>query len=103
MEILIVEVHIKPDMRAHFLEVIKEDATHSEHDEPGCLRFDVLQDTEDPNRFFYYEVYRDESARQAHRETPHFRKYFEVVGQFTDRDTVRRVVRNVHPDDDAWR
>ena len=103
MEILIVEVHIKPELHDRFLEAIKEDASHSEHDEPACLRFDVLQDTEDPNRFFYYEVYRDEAARQAHRETPHFQKYLAVASQFTDRETVRRLVRNVHPSDDAWR
>jgi quinol monooxygenase YgiN len=103
MQILIVEVHIKPEMRARFLEAIQEDAEHSEQNEPGCLRFDVLQDTEDENKFYYYEVYRDEAALAAHRETPHFQKYFAQVGEFTDRDTIRRVVRNVHPADAAWR
>ena len=103
MLILIVEVHIKPELRDEYLEAIKHDAVHSEGDEPGCLRFDVLVDTEDANRFFYYEVYRDEAAMQAHRETPHFKAYFDAIGRFTDRDTVRRVVRNVHPSDAAWR
>ena len=103
MEILLITVHIKPEMQAKFLDVIRHDAAHSEADEPGCLRFDVLQDTEDPNQFYYYEVYRDGAARAAHRETPHFKAYSEQIGDLMDREVVRRVVRNVHPLDPAWR
>ncbi|MPZ47933.1 MAG: antibiotic biosynthesis monooxygenase [Dehalococcoidia bacterium] len=103
MQILVVEVHIKPEMRERFLAAITEDAEHSERDEPGCLRFDVLQDTEDEDTFFYYEVYRDEAALQAHRDSPHFKKYFDQVGGFLSSPTVRHVVRNVHPGDAAWR
>jgi autoinducer 2-degrading protein len=35
-------------------------------DEPGCLRFDVIQDANDANRIWFYEVYKDEAAFQAH-------------------------------------
>ena len=103
MDILFVEVSVKPERLADFMELIKYDAEHSENDEPGCLRFDVLQDTEDENTFFYYEVYRDEAALQAHRDSPHFKKYFDQVGGFLSSPTVRHVVRNVHPSDAAWR
>jgi autoinducer 2-degrading protein len=103
MQILLVEVHVKPERRAEFLDVIRDDANHSEHDEPGCLRFDVLQDTEDENKFYYYEVYRDDAARAAHRETPHFARYAAASADMFDRDIVRRVLTNVHPQDAAWR
>ena len=103
MEILFITVHIKPEMQEKFLEVIRHDASHSESDEPGCLRFDVLQDTEDPNQFYYYEVYKDGDARTAHRDTPHFKEYSAISGDLMDRPVVRRVVRNVHPQDAAWR
>src|SRR3990172_15152 len=63
-------------MRERFIEVITYDASHSEKDEPGCLRFDVLEDANDPNRFFFYEVYRDADAVAAHRQTPHFHRFF---------------------------
>jgi quinol monooxygenase YgiN len=90
-------------MRDRFLEVITDDATHSEADEPGCLRFDVLQDTENENVFYFYEVYKDEAAQAAHRETPHFARFFSQVGDLTDAPLSRRIVRNVHPQDAAWR
>ena len=70
MDILLVEVTVKPERLDDFLTLIQYDAEHSEHDEPGCLRFDVLHDSDDPTKFFYYEVYKDEAARMAHRETP---------------------------------
>ena len=43
---------VKPEHVKEFLEVVRYDAEHSEKDEPGCLRFDVIQDKDEPNRFF---------------------------------------------------
>lgn len=40
--------------------------------EEGCLRFDVHQDRDQPNRFFLYEIYVDEAALAIHREAPHY-------------------------------
>ncbi|MGE0723992.1 MAG: putative quinol monooxygenase [Alphaproteobacteria bacterium] len=40
--------------------------------EPGCTRFDVHQDREDPTRFFLLEHYADDAALQAHRDSPHY-------------------------------
>ena len=72
MLVLHVTVQVKPEHVKEFLEVVRYDAEHSEKDEPGCLRFDVIQDKDDPNRFYFYEVYRDEAAIEAHRAAPHY-------------------------------
>ena len=103
MDILLVEVSVKPERLNDFLDLIKYDAEHSENDEAGCLRFDVLQDTEDQHKFYYYEVYKDEAARMAHRETPHFKKYAEESADMMAAPVVRHIVRNVVPADAAWR
>jgi len=47
--------------------------------EPGVLRFDVFQDTEDPTHFSLLEVYRDEAAREAHLETEHFQRFRDLM------------------------
>ena len=94
MDILLVEVSIKPDRLGDFLDLIKYDAEHSENDEPGCLRFDVLQDSEDQHKFYYYEVYKDEAARMAHRETPHFKKYATESADMMASPVVRHMVRS---------
>jgi autoinducer 2-degrading protein len=40
--------------------------------EPGVLRFDLLQSASDPGRFLLYEAYRDEAATLVHKETAHY-------------------------------
>ena len=67
-----VKVRIKPDQREKFLKAIEIDALGSERDEPGCLRFNVLQDQKDPNVYYFYEVYKDEAALEEHRKAPHY-------------------------------
>ena len=51
MFILLVTMHAKPEKREAFIAAITEDATASVRDEPGCLRFDVMQDNNDPNQY----------------------------------------------------
>ena len=46
---LVVVIEIKPGDRREFMESMLDDAQHSVEDEPGCLRFDVLEDREDGN------------------------------------------------------
>ncbi|MGH8713582.1 MAG: antibiotic biosynthesis monooxygenase [Casimicrobiaceae bacterium] len=70
-----VEFDIVPGRLAAFLEAGRLDADGSVGNEPGCRRFDVLQDTAVPDRVCFYEVYDDEAAFLRHRETPHFKTY----------------------------
>jgi (4S)-4-hydroxy-5-phosphonooxypentane-2,3-dione isomerase len=67
-----VRVRIKPEERERFLKAIEVDALGSERDEPGCLRFNVLQDAQESNVYYFFEVYRDEKALEAHRTAPHY-------------------------------
>ena len=67
-----VKVRIKPDERKRFLAAIEHDALGSERDEPGCLRFNVLQDEGDENVYYFFEVYKDQAALEAHRAMPHY-------------------------------
>jgi autoinducer 2-degrading protein len=67
-----VKVRVKPEGRERFLKAIEIDALASERDEPGCYRFNVLQDAADPSVYFFYEVYEDEAAIEKHRAMPHY-------------------------------
>jgi autoinducer 2-degrading protein len=70
-----VKVRVKPAERARFLAAIEQDALGSERDEPGCCRFNVLQDAAEANTYYFYEVYKDEAALEAHRAAPHYAKW----------------------------
>lgn len=75
---LIVSLRVKPEERAAFLEAVEHDSICSVRDEPGCQRFDVLQDNADPDHYYFYEIYRDEAAFQEHLKTPHLARWREA-------------------------
>ena len=74
-----VTARIKPELRQRFLQAIEVDALGSERDEAGCLRFNVLQDGQDENVYYFYEVYRDQAALEAHRAMPHYAVWRDAV------------------------
>jgi quinol monooxygenase YgiN len=43
--------------------------------EPGCLAWIATRDAERPDVFHLTEIYEDAAARDAHRETEHFRRH----------------------------
>ena len=100
---LVVSVRINPERRAEFLRIIEEDGRGSREDEPGCLRFDVLQDSQDTDHFYFYEVYRDEEALAAHRQAPHFQPWSAFVaagGLRVPAEATR--CQTIFPLDAAW-
>jgi (4S)-4-hydroxy-5-phosphonooxypentane-2,3-dione isomerase len=78
MFVACIHLHVKSEHRQAFLAATLENARQT-IEEPGNLRFDVLQLTDDPNRFMYYEVYRDEADMKAHKETAHYARWAATV------------------------
>jgi autoinducer 2-degrading protein len=78
MIVVCVHVHVKPEHREEFIRASLENAGHTIH-EPGNLRFDVIRQADDPNRFVLYEVYRDEAGADAHKQTAHYAKWRDAV------------------------
>jgi autoinducer 2-degrading protein len=78
MYIVCIHVHVKPECCEAFIEASRENAQNTIQ-EPGNLRFDVLQQADDPNRFLLYEIYRDEAGMKAHKETAHYARWAEAV------------------------
>ena len=67
MYVVIVSAKVKPEQRSTFLRAIEDNAVASVREEPGCLRFDVVRDNDDPDHYLLYEVYRDADAFATHR------------------------------------
>ena len=49
--------------------------------EPGCLRFDVLQQADDPTRFVLVEAYDTEDDLASHKTTDHYKAWAEVTNR----------------------
>lgn len=77
---IIVHVHarVRPEFIDAFKETTIENAQHSVK-EPGIVRFDLIQEELDPTRFVLVEIYRDEDAVQAHKQTAHYAKWRQTV------------------------
>ena len=96
-----VKVRVKPEGRERFLKAIEVDAIGSERDEAGCFRFNVLQDGTDPNTYYFYEVYRDEAALEAHRAAPHY-AVWRAAADTLDGAPVATRCQSVYPADTAY-
>ena len=100
---ILVTIKIKPGHRDAFVEAVLDDAIGSVRDEPGCFRFDVLQDDSDPNCIHLYEVYQDQAAVEAHRQAPHFLKWRSIVGDWFDGEPQIVACSTVFPTTDGWK
>lgn len=78
MIVNIVHVWVLPEHREEFIKATIENHKGSIK-EKGNLRFDFLQDRNDPNKFVLYEAYESEEYAKAHKETPHYKKWKESV------------------------
>ena len=74
---LIVKLRLTPGSREQFLPLILENQRASLANEPGCRRFDVYLDNEEPDTYGFVEEYDDEDAFKAHQASDHFAAYYE--------------------------
>ena len=105
MYIIIAQTQIKEGFKERFITGITENASGAVRDEPGCLRFDVIQDANDNNKIWVYEVYKDEAAFQAHTQAPHYLKFREASADWREQSGLQgagRGASNIWPRDNEW-
>ena len=74
----LVFVDVIPECVDAFIEITTYNHENSRK-EPGNVRFDVLRDRKDENKYILYEVFADEDAAAAHKETEHYKVWRETV------------------------
>jgi putative monooxygenase len=80
---LVVRLRVSGAARDAFLTAVRENAASSLL-EPGCRRFEIVQAADHKHRFLFCEIYDDAAAFEAHRRTPHFRRWREVAAECVD-------------------
>lgn len=78
MIIVHVFVHVTPDAVDAFATASIENARNSVL-EPGVVRFDVIQQDDDPTKFVLIEVYRAPADPALHKETAHYATWRDTV------------------------
>ena len=66
-----VTVLVLPEHTEDYAAAMKVHSTRSTNEDEGCLHWDGLRDPEDPNKFYFYEVYVSEEAYEHHRAVDH--------------------------------
>jgi len=102
MYIVHVHIHVKPDQVDAFQQASIENAQNSVR-EPGIMRFDVLQQMDEPTRFILVEIYRAPEDQAKHRETTHYLKWRDTVADMMAEPRVGIKFHPVFPEVAAWR
>ena len=93
-------MNVKPDHVRGFTETIVPVAQGTVRDEPGVVQFHILADADVPTRFYYFEIFRDEAAAEAHWETENFKAWHATVEGMLDGEVQRiSTMRPVFPSD----
>ena len=81
MIVTCVHVRVKPEATDFFIEATVTNHRNSVK-EPGNLRFDLVRETEDPDRFMIYEAYDSEESAAAHKKTTHYLEWRDKVAEW---------------------
>ena len=94
---IVVSFDIPPQRRDEFIAAALEDGRNSAADEPATMRFELIVDHENPNRFYLDEAYKDEAAFDVHAKGPHFARFFELIEHYAEGPTF--ILRGTRVDD----
>ena len=101
MFIVHVNIRVKPEFLESFKQATLANARASVQ-EPGVARFDVVQQSDDPTRFVFVEVYRDVQANAAHKETSHYATWRDTVAPMMAEPRSSVKFTNIFPGDEGW-
>ncbi len=90
--VLLVEFRIQGDFIADFEPAILRNAATSLKSEPGCHRFDVCRDPQDPARFVLYEIYENQEAIDAHLRSAHYLDFDAATRDWVEQKTVQKIL-----------
>jgi quinol monooxygenase YgiN len=101
MFIVHVFVQVKPECVDAFREATVENARNSIEEE-GVVRFDFIQQRDDPTQFVLVEVYRTEADTTSHKRTAHYAKWQVTVENLLTQPRSRIFYQNIFPEDRDW-
>jgi len=92
---------VKSEMIEDFREATVKNASNSIK-EPGVIRFDLLQQQDDPAKFVISEVYKSAEAIAAHKETAHYAEWCQYAQPMLAEPRSKMVYNNIFPEDKNW-
>jgi len=97
MFVQIVNIKVKPDRVQDFLRAFRINYEGTVLEE-GNVRFDVLQNAEDPTCFTIYEIFRTAESVDAHRQTQHYKQTVALLEDIMEGPRTKTIYTMVMPD-----
>ncbi|HEY1276380.1 MAG TPA: putative quinol monooxygenase [Thermoleophilaceae bacterium] len=82
-----VSFNIPPERREDFIATALKDGRDSGANEPGTLRFELIVDEADPNKFYLNEAYEDLDAFNVHADGEYFKEFFAAIEAYAEGPT----------------
>ncbi len=102
MLVVHVFVHVKAEHVEAFKAATVDNASHSIK-EAGIIRFDVVQQADDPTKFVLIEVYHNSDAPTQHKETAHYLRWRDAVASMMAEPRQSIKYTNIFPADSIGR
>lgn len=99
MYIVQVHVTVEDDAIQAFKTATIENARNSVK-EPGIIRFDVIQQKDDPTRFVLVEIYKNEQGVVEHKKTDHYLEWRSLVEDMMAEPRYSIKYNNIYPSDE---
>lgn len=96
MHVTLVHVHVIAKHRDAFIAASRANHEASVQ-EPGNLRFDILQSPEDPDYFVFYEAYLSAGDAAAHKQTAHYQTWRDTVADWMAKPRVGTPMNGLFP------
>lgn len=93
MIVLVVNFEAQPGKGDALREALVTQARNSLENEEGCRHFDVCVDPDNAESFVLYELYDDDAAVTAHRETPYYETFRQTIDPIVTARNVRKMER----------
>ncbi|MDH3532998.1 MAG: antibiotic biosynthesis monooxygenase [Gammaproteobacteria bacterium] len=85
-------IKVKQEFLDQFVAGVRDHARNS-MSEPGCVRYDVLRDIDDPQIICLYEVFKDEAAFKEHLTFDYYKAWMASSQHWRHGDNrIRRVL-----------
>jgi (4S)-4-hydroxy-5-phosphonooxypentane-2,3-dione isomerase len=101
MHIIHVQIHVKPEAVEGFKTATRANAQASLK-ESGVVRFDFVQQQDDPTRFVLIEVYRTVDDQAKHKQTAHYTTWSESVAPMMAEPRSSAKYIDLFPEEAGW-
>jgi len=101
MHIVVVYIHLKSGKAEEFAALSRENIRETLK-ESGVVRFDLLQQKDDPDRFTLFEVYRNSEDHAVHKMTPHYHAWNRAAEPLLAEPRSRTIYSSVFPEESSW-